>query len=127
MAKILITGGTGLVGSRLTELLINKKHEVNILTRTPDGSNEYKWDLSKNSIDIEAFNSVDYIIHLAGAGIAVTNSAMAMTAKSYDNIIGSNERLNVAIAGLGRRLNAFKAPIASKAPTVVTEETVIKP
>jgi predicted dehydrogenase len=55
---------------------------------------------------------------LAGAGIAVTNSAMAMTAKSYDNIIGSNERLNVAIAGLGRRLNAFKAPIASKASNV---------
>ncbi|KOY50802.1 TIGR01777 family oxidoreductase [Polaribacter dokdonensis] len=70
MAKILITGGTGLVGSRLTELLINKKHEVNILTRTPDGSNEYKWDLSKKSIDTEAFKNVDYIIHLAGAGIA---------------------------------------------------------
>lgn len=51
---------------------------------------------------------------LAGAAITLGNSAMAMSAKSYNNIIGSNERLNVAIAGLGRRLGAFKQPIALK-------------
>jgi len=33
MAKILITGGTGLVGSRLTKMLVDKNHEVAILTR----------------------------------------------------------------------------------------------
>lgn len=51
---------------------------------------------------------------LAGAGLTVANSAMSMSAKSYNNIIGANDRLNVAIAGLGRRLNAFKEPIALK-------------
>ncbi len=51
---------------------------------------------------------------LAGAGVTLGSSAMAMTAKSYNNIIGSNERLNVAIAGLGRRMGAFKEPIAAK-------------
>ncbi|MDW5288143.1 Gfo/Idh/MocA family oxidoreductase [Formosa sp. PL04] len=55
---------------------------------------------------------------LAGAGLTVVNSAMAMSAKSYNNIIGANERLNVAIAGLGRRMGAFTAPIASKQSNV---------
>lgn len=55
---------------------------------------------------------------IAGAAITLGNSAMAMSAKSYNNIIGSNERLNVAIAGLGRRLEAFYQPIAAKESNV---------
>lgn len=51
---------------------------------------------------------------LGSAALTFGGSAMAMSAKSYNNIIGSNNRLNVAIAGLGRRLNAFKQPIALK-------------
>lgn len=70
MAKILITGGTGLVGSRLTKLLMAKNHEVAILTRSPDAKNEYQWDIQKKTIDKKAFENIDYIIHLAGAGIA---------------------------------------------------------
>ncbi|WP_298765139.1 TIGR01777 family oxidoreductase [uncultured Polaribacter sp.] len=70
MAKILITGGTGLVGTRLTQLLTDRKHEVRILTRNPDAKNEYKWDVSKRYIDVKALENIDYIIHLAGAGIA---------------------------------------------------------
>ncbi len=37
-----------------------------------------------------------------------------MSAKSYNRIIGANERLQVAIAGLGRRVNAIYAPISIK-------------
>jgi uncharacterized protein (TIGR01777 family) len=70
MSKILITGGTGLVGSRLTEMLIDKNHEVVILSRNPKKKNQFKWDISKNYIDIKALENTDYIIHLAGAGIA---------------------------------------------------------
>lgn len=55
---------------------------------------------------------------LAGAGITLGSSAMAMSAKSYNNIIGSNERLNVAVAGLGRRMGAFTQPIALKESNV---------
>ena len=70
MAKILITGGTGLVGSKLTQLLIDKNHDVVILSRNPKKENEFKWDISEDYIDEKAFNNIDYIIHLAGAGIA---------------------------------------------------------
>ena len=48
------------------------------------------------------------------AGIAVGSSAMGMSAKSYGRIIGANDRINIAIAGLGRRLGAFPSPIGNK-------------
>ncbi len=48
------------------------------------------------------------------AGVAVGGSAMGMSAKSYGRIIGANDRLNVAIIGLGRRLGAYVQPIAQK-------------
>jgi uncharacterized protein (TIGR01777 family) len=70
MSKILITGGTGLVGSRLTKMLIDKNHEVVILSRNPKNKNEFKWDAAKKTIDEKAFENIEYIIHLAGAGIA---------------------------------------------------------
>lgn len=70
MAKVVLTGGTGLIGKRLTSLLENNGHEVVVLTRTPKKEHEFAWDISKNYIDEKALESVDYIIHLAGAGIA---------------------------------------------------------
>lgn len=70
MGRILITGGTGLVGKKLSQMLIAKNHEVLILSRTPKNKNEFKWDVSNNYIDEKALLNTDYIIHLAGAGIA---------------------------------------------------------
>ena len=48
------------------------------------------------------------------AGVAVGSSSMGMSAKSYGRIIGANDRLQIGIAGLGRRLGAFIPPIANK-------------
>ncbi|UJH90353.1 Gfo/Idh/MocA family oxidoreductase [Antarcticibacterium sp. 1MA-6-2] len=55
---------------------------------------------------------------LGGAAVAISGSAMAMPAKSYRRIIGSNERIHVAIAGLGRRVGAYYEPIALKEANV---------
>ena len=41
-----------------------------ILTREPKNNDEFMWDLSSNYIDEKALENTDYIIHLAGAGIA---------------------------------------------------------
>ena len=70
MSKILITGGTGLIGKALQKTLVKKGHEIVVLTRNPKENHHFKWDISKGIIDEKAFDNVDYIIHLAGAGIA---------------------------------------------------------
>ena len=54
------------------------------------------------------------------AGIALGSTSIlkasttGMSAKSYGRIIGANDKINVAILGLGRRLGAFYEPIAQK-------------
>ncbi|WP_019990014.1 Gfo/Idh/MocA family protein [Rudanella lutea] len=55
---------------------------------------------------------------LSTAGLAVGGLANGMSAKSYAKIIGANERINVAIAGLGRRLGAYYEPIGLKSSNV---------
>ena len=70
MARILITGGTGLIGKRLKQILIDKNHDVIVLSRSTKKEHEFKWDISSNYIDDQALQNTDYIIHLAGAGIA---------------------------------------------------------
>lgn len=55
---------------------------------------------------------------LGTAGLTVGGLAHGMSAKSYNKIIGANERLNVAIAGLGRRLGAYYEPIGLKSSNV---------
>lgn len=74
MSTILITGGTGLIGSALTNLLTDKGHKTIILTRTKkpevNGSVSYAfWDIKAQTIDEKAISSSDYIINLAGAGV----------------------------------------------------------
>jgi hypothetical protein len=70
MAKILITGGTGLVGTKLTKFLRNRNHEVRVLSRNPKLNHEFMWDVSTNFIADKALKDIEYIVHLAGAGIA---------------------------------------------------------
>jgi uncharacterized protein len=77
MPTVLITGGTGTIGKRLNELLIRKGYDVIILTRhiskaTADESKTgyARWDIDKGEIDNEAVKKSDYIINLAGAGVA---------------------------------------------------------
>lgn len=72
--NILITGGTGFIGQQLTRLLIANDYSISILSRsvrqnTPDVS-YYLWDVDKKSIDENSVINADYIIHLAGLGIA---------------------------------------------------------
>ena len=50
----------------------------------------------------------------AAAGLGLLGTANAMSAKSYNNIIGANDRINVAIQGLGRRYSGFIDGIAEK-------------
>lgn len=56
----------------------------------------------------------EFIKNSALATAGLTLGTMAMSAKSYARIPGANERLTVAIAGLGRRRGAFFAPISRK-------------
>lgn len=70
--NILITGGTGLVGKKLSTILTGKGHEVRVLSRSKRKNTDIKyfqWDLEAGSIDKNALLNVDCLVHLVGAGI----------------------------------------------------------
>jgi uncharacterized protein (TIGR01777 family) len=74
--KILITGGTGFVGTQLTSRLIQDRHEVTILTRSLKGAkgsspgiSYLEGDPTKKGPWQEAIKNHDAVINLAGASI----------------------------------------------------------
>ncbi len=70
MQTILIAGGTGLIGARLSVLLKAKGYMVRLLSRKPAGPEQYAWDPARGILDNLALEGVDAVINLAGAGIA---------------------------------------------------------
>jgi uncharacterized protein (TIGR01777 family) len=89
MRTVLITGGTGMIGTALSRLLLSEGYNVIILSRNPQetarrhelaverkifrssGRVFYsRWDISNMSIDATALREADYVVHLAGAGVA---------------------------------------------------------
>lgn len=70
--NILITGASGLVGTRLTQVLQAHGHRVSHLGRTARTGDvpSFVWDLNKRYADPHAFENTDVVIHLAGAGVA---------------------------------------------------------
>ena len=70
--NILITGGTGFIGSHLSKALIQKEHQVTILSRSKKSSSNrfitYKpWDGKKMPMGMGIY---DVVINLAGASLA---------------------------------------------------------
>ncbi|WP_299155731.1 TIGR01777 family oxidoreductase [uncultured Christiangramia sp.] len=74
--KVLITGATGMIGSRLSDLCRESGMIVHYLTTSKskiEKREDYKgfyWDPKSEEIEKECFDGVTTIIHLAGASIA---------------------------------------------------------
>lgn len=75
METVLISGGTGMIGSALSAHLTGRGYSVIILTRhAPDqkprnGISYASWDPAKGTMDATAFSRADHLVHLAGANV----------------------------------------------------------
>ncbi len=74
MKEVLIAGGSGLIGSRLGEILLKAGYNVAILARgkrtTPINSiKQYTWDPENGVLPNEAILNADYVVNLGGATI----------------------------------------------------------
>lgn len=89
MQTVLITGGTGLIGTALSRYLLEEGYHVIIMSRNPketaarhsvaSARNAFRasgrlmhsrWDIQRMTLDPMAIQEADYVIHLAGAGVA---------------------------------------------------------
>ncbi|HEX7903774.1 MAG TPA: TIGR01777 family oxidoreductase [Chitinophagaceae bacterium] len=121
MATVLITGGTGMIGTALTGALLERNYSVIILTRGKTKINNElqsskvryaSWDIEKQTIDKEAIASTDFIIHLAGTGVGDKRWTTKRKKQIVDSRVKSCELLVKAIREYP---NSIKAVVSASA------------
>ena len=100
--KILITGATGFVGKTLTQKLLEKGHEINVLTRDVSKAtqcfegkkiNAFEW---KNTLELppkEAFVGINGVINLMGENIAAKRWSETQKAKLIQSRVDATKNL----------------------------------
>lgn len=129
--KILITGGSGFIGSTLALNLANKGHDVAILDRRPNPAlaaiRFCQSDFSDTAILDAALENVEVVYHLAWSTIPATSNADPETDASV-NVIGTLRLINACVKKEVRRIvfsstggavygNTEISPITEDAPT----------
>lgn len=117
---VLITGGTGLVGSFLAQELSASGYQVIILTRSRSKSpsatasriSYSRWNPAERFIDPLAIGQADYIVNLAGAGVADKR----WTPSRKEEIIRSRvESAETVIQALKQTANKVKTVVNASA------------
>jgi hypothetical protein len=85
--RVLITGGTGFLGTALRNYLESQGYEVGLMTRNPKptAQNSFYWNPAFNEFDPAALQFADYILHLAGENIG----SKRWTKRRKDEIVQS--------------------------------------
>jgi uncharacterized protein (TIGR01777 family) len=129
MAKIIVAGGTGLLGTALVGALQDDRHMVVVLTRRPTRDNEVRWSPQyAEGLWTSALDNAHAVINLAGASIAGGRWTTARKAAIRDSRIQATGALVKAIAASGQPPPIFISSSAvgyygSRGDEPVTETT----
>jgi hypothetical protein len=129
MKKVLITGGTGLIGKRLSFLLASRGYEVRILSRNDSSNSVYKtfvWNVTEQYINDSAFEGLNHIIHLAGAGIADKRWSEKRKKEIIASRVASTNLLYNTVKRLKTPLSSFISASATGYYGSVTTETIFE-
>ncbi len=129
MAKIIVAGGTGLLGTALVGALQDDRHTVVVLTRRPTRDNEVRWAPQyAEGLWTAALDNAHAVINLAGASIAGGRWTTARKAAIHDSRMQATGALVKAIAALRQPPPIFISSSAvgyygSRGDELVTETT----
>ena len=127
MKTILITGGSGMIGKRLSELLIEKGYDVIWLSREKHIKADiprYKWDLLTGKIDKDALEEADVIVHLAGVGIADGKWTEARKRMIVGSRVRSAQLLLEKLREMNTKIDAFVSASAVGYYGAITSDKV---
>lgn len=118
METVLITGGTGMIGSELGRALLQRGYRIIILTRekeqqpAKENTRYAQWDIERQTIDAGAIRDADHIIHLAGAGVADKRWTAKRKQEIVDSRVKSGELL---VKALQQYPNKIKTIVSASA------------
>ena len=110
MSTVLISGGTGLVGRRLSSVLAGLGYEVMILSRDTTANftySTYKWNPDQQEIAYDAIARADYVIHLAGANISKERWTDHRKRQIIESRVKSGQLLVKSIRMNDKKIKAF--------------------
>jgi uncharacterized protein (TIGR01777 family) len=97
--KIVITGASGLIGSRLVPALKADGHEViRLVRRTPRTADEHRWDPQHHQIAPGVLTDVDAVINLAGEPIRPRPWTSAYKQRLLSSRLDSTATVSEALA-----------------------------
>lgn len=111
--KILITGGTGLVGKRLQKELVDRGHTLLLATRNPSKYHEtnsikfFGWNSSKEDFPEAQLDGVDVIINLMGESIADKRWSEEQKAKLRSSRVEGTQKIAKALTNKNHHLKSF--------------------
>lgn len=98
MKTILISGGSGFIGTRLSKFLRDQGHTVYILSRKPKKREQIYWDAHSKKIEGRYLDKIEVIINLAGAGIADERWSKKRKEEIINSRIDTVNFLNLSVA-----------------------------
>lgn len=126
MSKILITGASGLIGTKLSSFLSQKGYEIIHLSRNKKNGKfkSFQWNIETGFLERGALENVDHIIHLAGAGIADKRWTTKRKKEIIDSRVKSAELLFNEISNLEKKPKSFISASAVGYYGAVTSEII---
>lgn len=112
MKKIVIAGGTGLIGSKLAEMLQKRGYAVTILTRSnkngsPSGIAFSQWSPNEGIIDKQVIASADVVVNVSGENVADKRWSDKRKKEILQSRIESTELLLNTIKDANARVQSY--------------------
>jgi uncharacterized protein (TIGR01777 family) len=68
--RVLVAGGSGMIGTELTRQLAEAGHEVRrLVRRRPQSGDEFHWSPAARMIDVNLMETADAVVNLSGASL----------------------------------------------------------
>lgn len=107
--RVLIAGGTGMIGTTLTKSLLASGHSVVVLTRNPgtarlpEGASAIQWDARTSAGLVEAVSQADAVVNLVGERLSKWPWTKAQKARFWSSRVDAGLALTEALRAASPR------------------------